>query len=114
MSIETSVPLPLLDYAASKAARDEALLRVTAHAGTEFMKVGLFAIANLPDGDVTGEHVRVTLIAKNIRPHHPNAWGALVRTAVRLGLLIETGLYTHMTDVRSHARRTAIYRVARP
>lgn len=114
MKTKKSAALPLLDFAASKAARDEALQRVTAHAGTEFMKVGLEAIARLPIGDVTGEHIRVTLIGKNIRPHHPNAWGALVRSAVKLGLLIETGLYTKMTDVRSHARRTAIYRLARP
>lgn len=104
---------PLLDYAASVAARDEALDRVALHAGSEFMKAGLFAIANIRNEDVTGEAIRVILVGKGIKPHHPNAWGILVRQAVKLGLLIETGLYTKMTDVRSHARKTQIYRIAR-
>lgn len=105
--------LPLLDYAASVAARDEALNRVALHAGSEFMKAGLFAISNIKGEDVTGEAVRVILIGQGIKPHHPNAWGSLVRQAIKLGLLIETGLYTKMTDVRSHARKTQIYRIAR-
>lgn len=105
--------MPLLDFAASVAARDQALERVAVHAGTEFMKAGLMAIALIKGEDVTGEAIRVILIGKGIRPHHPNAWGALVQQALKLGLILETGLYTKMTDVRSHARKTQIYRIAR-
>lgn len=104
---------PLLDLAASQEARDAALEQVSTHAGTEFMKLGLLAIAQMSKHiDVSGEDIRIRLIAKDIRPHHPNAWGALTRAAVKMGLLIDTGLWKKMSDARSHARRTPIYRVA--
>jgi hypothetical protein len=46
-------------------------------------------------------------------PHHHNAWGALVMHMVRTGRLVATGEYRPMKDVKSHARKTPVYRVLR-
>jgi len=60
---------------------------------------------------VTGEDVRVLCAEVEIAPHHHNAWGAAINTMVRRGLLVPTGMFTQMKDVRSHARLTRVYRV---
>jgi hypothetical protein len=46
-------------------------------------------------------------------PASPNAWGALVNSAVRKAILKPTGHYRPMKDVRSHARKTAVYEFGR-
>jgi hypothetical protein len=42
----------------------------------------------------------------NVGPHHHNVWGAMWMAAARQGLVIKSGEYRHMRDVRSHARLT--------
>lgn len=103
------------DLFGSKAARDAAIAQVEENAG-DFMDCALFLLENGIEDDalVTGETVRKIVTAVGIVPHHPNAWGALIRTAVKRGLLIETGQWRQMEDIRSHARRTPLYRKARP
>jgi hypothetical protein len=58
---------------------------------------------------VTGEWLR--LHCKR-QPHHPNAWGAVVNTYVRLGVLEKTGDYVQPQDARSHGRAIQVYRRA--
>ena len=100
----------LFDYAASKAARDQGLEQVSMNA-TEFMAKALAEIAALPPGwHGTGEDARRMIEGRGIEPHHHNAWGALIRTAVAKRILIGTGHYISMRSVKSHARRTQVYR----
>lgn len=100
----------VFDAAESKALRDEGMQRV-ADNGPDFMATGMQAIASLPGGfEYTGEKIREHLLAKKIEPHHHNAWGALICSAVRRGLLEETGRYVPMTARRSHARKTQVYK----
>lgn len=99
---------------ASAGARDAALEVVAENAedATQFMSRGLRAIAAL-SGEYTGEDVRRCLTAAGVTPHHHNAWGALIRSAIKSGLLVPTGRYVRMTAVRSHARATQVLRAGR-
>ena len=70
----------------------------------------------LPHGWIgTGEDIRRFLIEEMQLepPHHHNAWGSLIRTAVHRGLIGGTGRWTRMRGPKSHARPTQIYRVGR-
>lgn len=67
------------------------------------------AINRLPCGFLgTGEGIRLAVMLPP--PHHHNAWGAVIRMAVRRGLLMDTGQMAHMTSKKSHARRSPVYR----
>ena len=58
----------------------------------------------------TGEAIRQELRTDGLMPPlHPNAWGAAINTAVRRGILLDTGLVVKMTSPGSHARRTPVY-----
>lgn len=98
----------LFDSAASREARDIALHQVASHSG-DFMEQGLEAIRSLPPLEFTGEAIRRQLTAMGITPHHFNAWGALVRSAIKRGMLIDTGRTAPMTAIGSHARKTTVY-----
>lgn len=100
----------LFDYAASKEARDQALEKVAMNSA-DFMSMALAEIEKLPPGwHGTGEDARKMIIGRGIEPHHHNAWGALIRTAVAKRILVGTGQYISMRSVTSHARRTQVYR----
>ena len=95
--------------ALARAAREDALERV---AREEFMREGMKFIGSLGHGtEATGEEIRLRCEARGIEPHHHNAWGSLIMTALRKGLLRHTGRYAPMTVKRSHARRTPVYEV---
>lgn len=98
-----------LDLVASKAARDKALAYVEKNAGN-FIGKALTLVAQLPAGEYTGEDIHVKVAAAGITPHHPNAWGALVRQAMRLGYLEYTDppRLGFCKNKRSHAHRTPI------
>lgn len=86
--------------------RDAALASVAANAGS-WMERGLEAIGALPKS-FTGTAEEIRLEIKVPPPHHHNAWGALIRVAVKRGLLAEIGM-GQMKTKRSHARRTPLY-----
>ncbi|MFZ0270967.1 MAG: hypothetical protein WAL34_03870 [Acidobacteriaceae bacterium] len=67
--------------------------------------------ANTEHG-VIGEDIRRMLLPHVGHPGSPNAWGALIRRAIKKGLIVATGEYRHMKEKRSHARRTMVYRFA--
>ena len=91
--------------------RDKALAQVQANAG-DFTSRALGALRDFPDGfETTGEQIRVLLDRRGIRPHHHNAWGAVINIALRNGLLEDTGRMTKMSTAKSHARRTPVYRI---
>lgn len=59
---------------------------------------------------MTGEQMRFWLAGEVGFPKHPNAWGALINAAVKVGLIQDTGDQSQMTATRSHARRTPVWR----
>src|SRR5262245_8323860 len=99
------------DLFGSRSAHDEALARITAHAG-DWITIALRTMLHIEAGpDLTGENIRQQLLAMGCPPpHHHNAWGALIREAVQRGILADTGRYAQMASKRSHARRTPVYR----
>jgi hypothetical protein len=98
------------DGAEGRKRRDEALVNVAANAET-FMSKALKELVRFERGTYTGEDIRRQLELWGIRPHHHNAWGALVATAVRSRILWPTGRLAAMTDPRSHARKTLVYQI---
>ena len=101
----------LLDYLAASVARDAALDQVNANAAP-WPILFLAALRRLPPGTTgTAEWFRFTLTEGGLaKPHHHNAWGGMIATAVRLGVLEPTGTWAAMGGPKSHARKTPVYR----
>jgi hypothetical protein len=108
---------PLLDFIASAQARDEGMERVVDN-NNDWARLAFIQLeqishahggwANTEHG-VMGEDIRCMLTPRIGKPSSPHAWGALTNAAIRKGLIVATGQYRSMKDVRSHARKTAIY-----
>lgn len=90
--------------------KEEALQRLENH-NWDWMCYGLVAIRDRDWGEVTGEDLRLKLLPLIGRPHHHNAWGALIHRAVKKGFLTPTGRFRPMKQPRSHARMTPVYRM---
>jgi hypothetical protein len=112
---------PLLDYGAAQKARDEGIKEVSENNQT-WMALALLQIeqfARTHDGwantehGVTGEGIRVMLVPRVGHPNSQNCYGALIRTAIKRGLLVETGTLRAMKTEKSNARRTMVYRFGR-
>lgn len=110
--------LPLLDYIMSAKARDEGMQRV-ADNNTEWIALALFELDQLSRGKhewsnldygFIGEDLREMLAPKIGKPSTPHCYGALVRMALKRGLLEETGTLRPMKNIGSHARRSMVYR----
>ena len=111
-------PLP----GTGEAEKAKALEQVKENSGPWFEKARAVALEGLfrefcPHGGhmghawpATGEDIRVYLGHFAGKPHHPNAWGALVARLVKDGILEPTGRYVAMVTKSSHARRTPEYR----
>src|SRR5215207_2765105 len=99
-----------LDLLDALAARENALEQVTANANG-WMATALSFVSGLyRPWEGTAEDLRLHIVALGCpAPHHHNAWGALVMTARRKGLLTETGRMANMRTKKSHARRTPVY-----
>jgi hypothetical protein len=110
--------LPLLDAIAADQALEEALNRVKNN-NEQWMALALvqlrqFALshdawANTEHG-ITGEDIRFMLLPHIGHPTTPKAWGALIGAAIKQGIIEATGAYRKMKDVRSHSRKTPVYR----
>lgn len=95
----------------AKVARDAALEQVATNAGSDWGAQAIRMIASLPPGEYTGERLRLRLREQGLAPpHHHNAWGALINSAIRKRLLTDTGRRQHMESEKSHARKTPVYR----
>jgi hypothetical protein len=67
-------------------------------------------IKELPaDWQGTGEDIREWI---GEEPRHPNAWGALINSAISKSLIYATGAHVAMNRPKSHGRQTAVYRRA--
>lgn len=90
--------------------RDEALARVIRHAGEKFSSQVQFVTEWQPQGvGFTGEDIRLTCENIGIKPHHHNAWGAVIRGLVTRGIIEHTGEHIAMRALKSHARMTPLY-----
>jgi hypothetical protein len=99
----------------ARAQRDVGIARVT-DTNSKWMDSALSMLPAMrrTHDDVTGEDIRVWLIANGLTPPtKPNAWGALTRMAMKRGIICDTGRVRHMRETASHARRTPIWRLAR-
>jgi hypothetical protein len=101
---------PTQDLFAARQARDEALERVTTNAGS-YANQAIGEI-KLMRGTYIGEEIRLAVEEKIGKPHHANAWGGIINTAVRQHLLLKTGRWRQMKTKKSHARESREYTVA--
>jgi hypothetical protein len=96
----------------SRSERDLGIVRITSNNRTWMQS----ALAMLPAmkaeySEATGEDMRAWLLGNGLhKPTKPNAWGALTRSAIRLGIIADTGRVGQMAATRSHARRTPLWR----
>lgn len=99
------------DMFGAKLARDDALKRVEGNAG-DWMEKALAAVTLLDSGRLmTGEDIRVAIVKDVGEPHHHNAWGAMIKNAIKQRLIVPTGKWRHMKLPQSHARNSPIYRI---
>lgn len=111
-----SIPSPFLVDVAPKvtatALRDRGASQVLAHAGGDWKQQAIDCIRRHWSGrEGIAEDFRRTCMEEGIKPHHPNAWGALTLVMKRQDMLEETGEWRSPTDQKSHARPTRVYRV---
>jgi hypothetical protein len=102
--------LPLLTYA--EQARNQALRQVEQN-NDEWFGIALLQIESLGkregQQEMIGEDIRRMVEPAVGKPSHPNAWGAVIATAMRRKLIFDTGRVGRMTSITSHARKTTIY-----
>ena len=109
--------LPILDAIESSKARDEGMQQSSEN-NSEWMALALIELEQLSNGAAgwsnlesgfTGEDIRNILTPRIGKPRSPHGWGTLIMHAVRRKMIAATGRYVPMRDVRSHARKTAVY-----
>ena len=99
------------DLFESRKARDAALKDVADHSQPWMDRALAFLpLLRVEFSTVTGEQVRLWLEKRLEPPHHHNAYGALINTAIKRGILIPTGCLVPMAVKKSHARKTPVYR----
>ena len=107
--------MDLFSLADSRIERDKAIAKVSLNnpcfMDEAIKQLGKFQ-TSMGVSEFTGEDLRVWLQSYDIFPLHPNAWGALISTAVKRKLIVPTGSYTQMKSRSSHARKTAVYKWA--
>jgi hypothetical protein len=94
-------------------ARDKALKKVMANAGDEWKDMALRYLGWYSQGrpDFIAEEFRIYWQREDLPPpHHHNAWGALFRIAAQQGWLEMTNTIRSMSTVRSHARKSPVWR----
>lgn len=92
----------------AKENRDKAIEQVTFNSD-DFIRSGLMVLRSMKGQELTGEDVRLVLSEKGIVPHHHNAWGALIMSAVKQKILVSTNKLKTMKTPKSHARKTMVY-----
>lgn len=109
----------LIDLMQARSERDKAIQKVSLN-NNSFMDRAIQQLRYWVDignarqmiDEFTGEDMRIWLQAVDIVPAHPNAWGALISTAVKRKIIVGTEKYVSMKSIKSHARKTQLYRWA--
>jgi hypothetical protein len=98
----------------ARAARDKALAKVMANAGQDWQDRALRGLRLYAQThrEFIAEDFRLRWITFDgyQQPHHHNAWGALFRIAAQQGWLEMTNTIRSMSTVRSHARKSPVWR----
>lgn len=90
--------------------RDKALARIRGN-NTRWLVDALKIVSNLHGSWVgTGEDIHQVVHECLGLPSHHNAWGMLIRMAIKRQLIKPTGRYLKMKTKKSHARMTPEYR----
>jgi len=93
--------------------RDKALAQVEDNAGPTWTELAHEEVRKLdPRRCWTGEQIRLHIEDICGKPHHHNAWGAIISSAVKADVLQATGEWRKMQTPKSHARKTPVYRRA--
>lgn len=97
-------------------ARDNSLNVVLDNAGGEWQhRVREHVKQMTPGIEVRGENIRTACENLGAKPHHHNAWGAMIKTLVKEGYLeVIEGRFEAMQAKGSHARKTQVYRTKPP
>ncbi len=89
--------------------RDEGIAKVSVN-NESWMELCLTEVSKAHyNGEFTGEDLRFRLLGSIGHPAHSNAWGALINTLIKRGIIKPTGEYRPMRDDNSHARKTPVY-----
>jgi hypothetical protein len=106
----------LFDYAAAKSARDDGINLVLENSQKwstrAYIALAVYCKNNI-GAEVIGEDIRREISAQGIIPHHPNAWGGLIRRAIKGGYLQRTGEWRSPSSVSSHCRPTSVYTIVK-
>jgi hypothetical protein len=98
------------DAEQSRQERDVGMARVLSHNSAWADDVCAW-FSNLPHGWTgTGEDIRrIWFRNGGLKPKHHNAWGGVIHSAVKRGVLEKTGKRPHMRATKSHSRTTDQY-----
>lgn len=101
-----------LDYQKSAEARDKSLQQVEDNSDG-WVGRALIQLEQLKRRvertEFTGEDIRGWLVPWLGQPPHPNCMGALVCTAIRKNLIVDTGRMTRCKTVKRKASKTTLY-----
>lgn len=97
------------------AARDEAVDRVEENAHAEWLAFALLTVRHLGllGGEFSTDQVWERLDMFDVHTHEPRAMGAVMKRAVRDGLIEPTGRYVRSSRRECHARPVQTYRGVR-
>ena len=88
-----------------------AVLDDVADRNASWLRQAAAEMARIADGaEGTGEHFRKVLLDRGVpAPQRPHAWGALINTMTKRGVLVRTGDRRPMLDPKAHGRSTDVY-----
>jgi len=98
----------LFDQPTAEALRDAGIASVTKNEKT-WLEDAHALIARYPTDEANAEELRTWVEDRLGAPHHVNAYGGMIMSAVRKGLLKNTGVYTVGKRPSGHGRRVANY-----
>jgi hypothetical protein len=101
---------PLFDFARGRDLRDKGMEQISEHNETWLSLCQREAQCFAETHETfTGEDIRFHCLHTVGYPRHYNAWGALINSLVKRGIIRATGEYRPMRDETSHARSTPVY-----
>ena len=95
-----------------EALKADGMTQTLERAGTAFVDRACAVIQKVHAGErLLAETWRATCEEHGVRPHHPNAWGALTSSMSRRGVIRPTGEFVKATSKRNHAHPYQLWEV---
>lgn len=88
--------------------RDQGIKQVDENA-VPWKDVAWSVLCWLPAGEWSADEINAIVERDAGRPHHPNAYGALIMRGVRSGVLKPTGRYRKSQRASCHAHKYQVY-----